>query len=54
MIDELKLTVPQGRRVAIVGPSGAGKSTLLHLIARFHDVHAGAGLVGPWGGFFPR
>ncbi|MBF6395340.1 ABC transporter ATP-binding protein [Nocardia cyriacigeorgica] len=46
VIDELNLTVPQGRRVAIVGPSGAGKSTLLHLIARFHDVHSGAVRVG--------
>ncbi|NEW25197.1 ABC transporter ATP-binding protein [Nocardia cyriacigeorgica] len=46
VIDELNLTVPQGRRVAIVGPSGAGKSTLLHLIARFHDVDAGAVRVG--------
>lgn len=46
VIDELNLTVAQGSRVAIVGPSGAGKSTLLHLIARFHDVDAGAVRVG--------
>ncbi|WP_280338489.1 ABC transporter ATP-binding protein [Nocardia neocaledoniensis] len=42
VLDGLTLTVPQGARYAIVGPSGAGKSTLLHLLARFHDVHAGA------------
>lgn len=29
------LTLPPGRRVAIIGPSGAGKSTLLDLIAGF-------------------
>lgn len=30
---ELSLTVPAGRRVAIVGPNGAGKSTALALLA---------------------
>ncbi|HEY6738481.1 MAG TPA: ABC transporter ATP-binding protein [Actinopolymorphaceae bacterium] len=46
VLDELSLSVPQGRRVAVVGASGAGKSTLLQLIARFHDVHAGAVRIG--------
>ena len=35
-----------GRRTALVGPSGAGKSTVLALVERFHDVDAGAVLVG--------
>ena len=38
----LNLTVPEGRRVAIVGPSGAGKSTVLQLVERFYDVDGGA------------
>ncbi|MFB6832661.1 ABC transporter ATP-binding protein [Streptomyces hydrogenans] len=46
VIDDLSLSVPQGRRLAVVGPSGSGKSTLLQLIARFHDVDAGAVRVG--------
>ncbi|GIH99520.1 ABC transporter ATP-binding protein [Planobispora takensis] len=46
VIDDLSLSVPQGQRLAVVGPSGAGKSTLLQLLARFHDVDAGAVRVG--------
>lgn len=42
----LSLTVPEGRRLAVVGPSGAGKSTLLQLLARFYDVDAGAVRMG--------
>ncbi|MFJ2767101.1 ABC transporter ATP-binding protein [Streptomyces sp. NPDC087300] len=46
VFDGLSLNVPEGRCLAIVGPSGAGKSTLLQLIARFHDVDAGAVRLG--------
>ncbi|GAA3193937.1 ABC transporter ATP-binding protein [Actinocorallia longicatena] len=46
VIDGLSLSVPEGQRLAVAGPSGAGKSTLLQLIARFHDVDAGAVRVG--------
>ncbi|WP_306359292.1 ABC transporter ATP-binding protein [Nocardia sp. CC227C] len=46
VIDELTLSVPEGSRLAVVGPSGAGKTTLLQLLARFHDVDAGAVRLG--------
>ncbi|WP_433539902.1 ABC transporter ATP-binding protein [Streptosporangium sandarakinum] len=46
VFDGVSLTVPEGQRLAVVGPSGAGKSTLLQLLARFHDVDAGAVRVG--------
>jgi subfamily B ATP-binding cassette protein MsbA len=40
-LDNISLTVPAGRTVALVGPSGAGKSTILNLIPRFFDVDDG-------------
>ncbi|MGW1060615.1 ABC transporter ATP-binding protein [Micromonospora rubida] len=46
VIDGLSLSLAEGQRLALVGPSGAGKSTLLKLLARFHDVEAGAIRVG--------
>jgi len=46
VIDDLSLSVPEGRRLAVVGPSGAGKTTLLHLLARFYDVDAGSVRMG--------
>ncbi|GGQ11909.1 ABC transporter ATP-binding protein [Streptomyces griseomycini] len=44
--DGVTLSVPEGQRLAVVGPSGAGKTTLLQLLARFHDVDAGAVRIG--------
>ncbi|UTW53758.1 ABC transporter ATP-binding protein [bacterium SCSIO 12827] len=44
-LNDLSLTVPAGKTVALVGPSGAGKSTILNLIPRFYDVAEGAVLV---------
>ncbi len=36
------LVIEPGRTVALVGPTGAGKTTIAGLIARLHDVTAGA------------
>jgi ATP-binding cassette subfamily B protein len=41
----VSLTVPAGRKLAIVGPTGAGKSTISRLLFRFYDATAGRILV---------
>lgn len=46
VLEDVSLTLRPGTVTALVGPSGAGKSTLAALVARFHDVTAGAIRVG--------
>lgn len=41
ILKNLNLTIPAGKKVAIVGPSGCGKSTILRLLFRFYDVQGG-------------
>ncbi len=41
LISGLSLSVPAGKRVAIVGPTGCGKTTLINLLMRFYDVNSG-------------
>ena len=42
VLDNICLTVPHGKTVALVGPSGGGKTTLCHLIPRFYEVVSGS------------
>ncbi|HEX6958584.1 MAG TPA: ABC transporter transmembrane domain-containing protein [Ferrovibrio sp.] len=42
---DVTLTVPRGKKAALVGASGAGKSTLLNLVPRFYDTSAGRVLI---------
>jgi ATP-binding cassette, subfamily B (MDR/TAP), member 7 len=41
ILRNLTLTIPAGKKVAVVGPSGCGKSTLLRLLFRSYDVQSG-------------
>ncbi|MGZ3750538.1 MAG: ABC transporter ATP-binding protein, partial [Mucilaginibacter sp.] len=41
ILNNLSLTVPKGKTVALVGPSGGGKSTLMDLIPRFIEPQSG-------------
>ena len=41
ILQNVSLTIPAGKKVAIVGPSGCGKSTILRLLFRFYDVQEG-------------
>jgi len=45
ILRDLTLTIPAGKKVAIVGPSGCGKSTLLRLLFRFYDIESGRILI---------
>ncbi|ROV90818.1 hypothetical protein VPNG_09844 [Cytospora leucostoma] len=45
ILRDLNLTIPAGKKVAIVGPSGCGKSTLLRLLFRFYDAQEGRVLI---------
>ncbi len=41
VLDDIRITVPKGRSVALVGTSGSGKTTLANLLPRFYDVTGG-------------
>ncbi|RTE70559.1 Iron-sulfur clusters transporter ATM1, mitochondrial [Fusarium euwallaceae] len=45
ILRNLSLTIPAGKKVAVVGPSGCGKSTLLRLLFRSYDVQDGRILI---------
>ena len=41
ILRNLSVTIPAGKKVAVVGPSGCGKSTLLRLLFRSYEVQSG-------------
>ncbi len=45
ILNDVSITIPKGKKVALVGPSGGGKSTLMDLIPRFIEPASGAILI---------
>jgi ATP-binding cassette, subfamily C, bacterial CydC len=41
VLTRLKLSLPAGKKLAVVGPTGAGKSSLIQLLLRFREFQSG-------------
>lgn len=41
ILHDFTLTVPSGRKVALVGATGSGKTTVVNLLMRFYDIDSG-------------
>lgn len=42
VLNDINLSIPRGKTIALVGQSGSGKSTLVDLLPRFYDVTGGS------------
>ena len=46
VIRDFSLTVPSGKKVALVGSTGSGKTTVVNLLMRFYDADSGSIRIG--------
>lgn len=46
VIRDFSLTIPSGRKVALVGSTGSGKTTIVNLLMRYYDADSGEILLG--------
>lgn len=45
VIHNFNLTVPSGKKIALVGATGSGKTTIVNLLMRFYDIDSGEILI---------
>jgi subfamily B ATP-binding cassette protein MsbA len=45
VLDDINLTIPKGKAIALVGQSGSGKTTLADMLPRFYDITKGEILI---------
>ena len=45
VLTHVNLSIPKGRKLALVGPSGGGKTTLCHLLPNFYKLREGDGSI---------
>lgn len=45
VIHDFSLTVPEGKKIALVGATGSGKTTIVNLLMRFYEIDSGEILI---------